>query len=228
MRIAIVGPGRMGMAVKTAALSRGHQVVAEIDVGALATDAMKDAEVAIEFTAPDAAGDNLLQLASFGVPTVCGTTGWYDRLPEVRAAFERAAVGLVYAPNFSIGVQILMRVAQHLAELLRDRPEFDAHLVESHHRHKKDAPSGTARALQDALRGGDPSRDYPITSIRAGEIPGTHEIRLDATGEAITIAHAARDRTIFARGAVVAAEWLAAEPHRGVYRFDESLFGRAS
>jgi 4-hydroxy-tetrahydrodipicolinate reductase len=228
MRIAIVGPGRMGMAVKAAAHERGHHVVAEIDIGALAADAVENAEVAIEFTAPDAAGDNLLQLASFGLPTVCGTTAWYDRLPEVRTAFERAGVGLVYAPNFSIGVQILMQVARHLAAILRDRPEFDAHLLESHHRHKKDAPSGTARALQDVLRGGDPSRDYPITSIRAGEIPGTHEIRLDALGEAITVTHAARDRTIFARGAVVAAEWLVAEPRRGVYRFDESLFGRAS
>lgn len=228
MHIAIIGPGRMGMAVKSAALERGHDVVAEIDIGALAADVVHEADIAIEFTAPQAAADNLLQLASFTVPTVCGTTGWYDRLPEVQTAFERAGVGLVYAPNFSLGVQLLKQVAGHLAGLMRDRPEFDAYILESHHQHKQDAPSGTARTLREAVRDGDPSRDYPITSIRAGEIPGTHEIHFDANGESLAVTHTARDRTIFARGAVVAAEWLVAEPRRGVYRFDESLFGRTA
>lgn len=228
MRIALVGPGRMGMAVKDAARAGGHDIVAEIDVGALSAPAVRGADVAIEFTTPDAAADNLIQLAAFGMPSVCGTTGWYERLPEVDTAFQRAGVGLVYAPNFSIGVQVLSHVAHRLAELLRDRPEFDAYILERHHEHKQDAPSGTARALREVLRGADATRDYPITSVRAGEIPGTHEIHVDAQGEAIMLTHTARDRTIFARGAIVAAEWLVATPRRGTYRFDESLFGRTA
>lgn len=228
MRLIIVGPGRMGRAVATAAAERGHTVTGEIGAGGLAADAVKGADVAIEFTEPGAAAGNLLQLARLGVPTVCGTTGWDARLPEVDAAFRRAGVGLVHAPNFSLGVQLLLRAAAELARLAADRPEFDAWIVETHHRHKQDAPSGTARTLQEAVRAADPSRTWPVTSIRAGEVPGTHELHLDAAGEGLTLAHTARDRSIFARGAVVAAEWLVAHPAPGAHAFGASVLGEGT
>src|SRR5262249_2212691 len=151
--------------------------------------------------------------------------GWYDHLPKVRQAVEKAGTALVYAPNFSLGVQLLLRIARGAGQALAERPEFDAYLVETHHRQKKDAPSGTAAQLRDTLRMPDRTRDYPITSVRAGQVPGTHELHVEAAGESITLTHLSRDRTIFARGALVAARWLAAEPRRGVFTFDQVLFG---
>jgi 4-hydroxy-tetrahydrodipicolinate reductase len=228
MRLAIVGPGRMGRAVAATAAERGHTITAEIGTGGLTAEAVRGAEVAIEFTTPDAAADNLLTLAGLGMPTVSGTTGWYDRLADVDTAFRRAGVGLVYAPNFSLGVQLLLRAARELARVAAHHPEFDAWIVETHHRRKQDAPSGTARALQNALRAADGTRRYPVTSIRAGEVPGTHSLWLDAAGESVSLTHTARDRSIFARGAVVAAEWLMAHPAAGAHAFGAVLPGEES
>jgi len=226
-RIAIVGFGKMGRAIRDLAIAEKHEVVAEIDIGQLSQAALKGADVAIEFTQPDAAVDNLVRLAGWKVPTVCGTTGWYGRLAEVKAAVDKSGSALVYAPNFSVGVQILLQIARETGRALSARPEFDAHLVETHHKAKKDAPSGTAGALREALRSKDPNRDYPITSVRVGEAPGTHQIIVDGPGESLTLEHVARDRSIFARGALVAARWLAERPRKGVFAFDHVLFGES-
>ncbi len=225
MRIAIVGYGKMGRTVAELARADGEEVVAELDVGDLSREGVAGTDVAIEFTEPLAAADNLIQLASFGVPVVSGTTGWYDRLPEVRHAVDDAGSALVYAPNFSVGVQLLLQIASEAARVLASRPEFEPYILETHHREKKDAPSGTAVHLRDRVRAADPSREYPVTSVRAGHVPGTHELRIEGPGESLTIAHAARDRTIFARGALVAARWLAAGRRRGVFTFRDVLFG---
>ena len=138
---------------------------------------------------------------------------------------EEAGTALIYAPNFSLGVQIFLRLAKETGRALAGRPEFDAYLLETHHRAKKDAPSGTAAALRDALRLGNPARDFPITSIRSGEIPGTHEIHLEGPGESLTFSHVARDRSVFARGALVAARWLMERSRKGVFTFEQVLFG---
>ena len=225
VRIAIVGFGKMGKAVRDLAIAQGHQIAAEMDIGQLSESAVKGADVAIEFTQPDAAVDNLLKLASWKVPVVCGTTGWYGRLPEVRSAVEKSGSALVYAPNFSLGVQIFLRAAAELGRALSRRPEFDVHLVETHHKGKKDAPSGTAGAVREALRAGDPEREYPITSIRSGQVPGTHEIHVEGPGESMVFQHLAHDRNIFAAGALTAASWLADKPRRGVYTLEQVLFG---
>jgi 4-hydroxy-tetrahydrodipicolinate reductase len=156
---------------------------------------------------------------------VCGTTGWYGRLAEVRSAVDKAGASLVYAPNFSLGVQIFLRAATELGRALSGRPEFDVHRVETHHKGKKDAPSGTAGAVRDALRAGDPSRDYPITSIRSGRVPGTHEVHVEGAGESMTFQHQAHDRSIFAAGALTAAKWLTDQRRRGVYTLEQVLFG---
>jgi 4-hydroxy-tetrahydrodipicolinate reductase len=225
MRIAIIGFGKMGHAIRELALAQKHEVVAEIDIGQLSDKALRGADVAIEFTQPDAAAENLLRLAGWKMPVVCGTTGWYGRLPEVRAAVEKAGSALVYAPNFSIGVQVLMRVAREAGKALAGRPEFDVQIVDTHHRSKKDAPSGTAGALREVLRSADTSREFPITSIRAGQVPGTHEVLVEGPGESLSFRHEARDRSIFAAGALTAAQWLAAEPRRGAFTLDQVLFG---
>jgi 4-hydroxy-tetrahydrodipicolinate reductase len=215
----------MGRAVRESARAGGHEVVAELDVGQVNREALGKAEVAIEFTEPGAAADNLLLLASWRMPTVCGTTGWYARLAEVTKAVEKSGSALVYAPNFSVGVLLMTHLAREAGKVLAGRPEFDAWLLDVHHRQKKDAPSGTAGALRDALRQGDPKREYPITSVRAGEMPGTHEVHLEHGPESLVLSHTARDRSVFARGALVAAEWLAARPRKGVFTFEQVIFG---
>ena len=224
MRIAIVGFGRMGRAVQSVATARGHDVALTIGRGELETSSLSGVDVAIEFTAPDAAADNLIRLAHSKVPTVSGTTGWFARLDEVRAAFERENIGLVYAPNFSLGVQLLLRVAREMGRLAAARPEFEAWIVETHHSRKRDAPSGTAKALQNALRAEDHDRPYPVTSIRAGDVPGTHSLTFDAPGESLELTHTARERSVFATGAVVAAEWLTEHPISGVRDFASVVF----
>ena len=225
MKIAIVGFGKMGRAVRDLALAQGHEITAELDVGQVSQPAVRSADVAIEFTQPEAAVANLIQLASWKVPVVCGTTGWYDRLPEVRAAVEKAKTGLVYAPNFSVGVQIFFRAAIELGRALKERPEFDVYLVETHHKAKKDAPSGTGRALREGLRAADPAREYPITSIRSGQVPGTHEFHVEGAGESLLLQHLAHDRNVFAAGALTAAQWLVDGGHHGVFTLEEVLFG---
>jgi 4-hydroxy-tetrahydrodipicolinate reductase len=225
MKIAIVGFGKMGHAVGDLARSQGHEIAAQIDLGQLSQGAVRGADVAIEFTQPDAAAGNLIQLAGWKVPAVCGTTGWYGRLPEVRKAVEAAQTALVFAPNFSLGVQLLFRAARELGRGLKERPELDAYLVETHHRGKKDAPSGTASGLREALRGVDPLHDYPITSIRAGQVPGTHELHVGGPGESLLLQHTAHDRSVFAAGALIAARWLVDGKRRGVFTLEQVLFG---
>lgn len=227
MKIAIIGMGKMGRAVRDVALARGHAVAAELDVGQVKRESLNGAQVAIEFTEPDAAAANLVALASWNVPAVTGTTGWYARLPEVTAAVTKAGSALVYAPNFSLGVQLLRRLARETGRFLARHPGFDAQVIDVHNRLKKDSPSGTGIALRDTLRKEDPSRDYPINSIRLGEVPGTHEIVIDGGAETVTLAHVARDRSVFARGALTAAEWLVAQPRTGIFTFEQVLFGDA-
>ena len=224
-RVAVVGTGRMGRAVASAARAKGYDVTAELGPGELARERLAGAQVVLEFTVPDAAAANLVALAGWGIPTVSGTTGWLERLPEVRAAVERAGAALVHSPNFAVGVHLFVRLARAAGALLAPRPEFDAYLLEVHHRDKRDAPSGTARLLRETLRQADGSRDYAVTSIRAGDVTGTHEIRFEGAGEGIALRHEARDRTVFAHGALLAAAWLLERPRTGVFSFEDVLFG---
>lgn len=230
MRIAVIGTGRMGRAVAELAVARGHEVVARIGreqmaAGAnLAAGGLGAAEVAIEFTRPDAAAGNLERLVTFGVPVVTGTTGWAADLPRITALVEARGGALLHAPNFSTGVALLLRAARDLAARFAGRAQFEAFVTEEHHAAKRDAPSGTALALQASLRSGDPARPFPVTSIRGGFHPGRHQVTWDGPFETIQLEHAARDRRVFAEGAIAAAEWLPG--HTGVFTFDQMLFGR--
>jgi 4-hydroxy-tetrahydrodipicolinate reductase len=227
IRIAVVGLGRMGRAVVEEAERRGHQVVARIDgpAGRRGLDAasLGGPDVAIEFTRPDAVVGNLRRLIDLGVTVVTGTTGWQGELVEVTELVRSRRGALLHAANFSIGAQLMLRLARDLGRMLAGRPEFDAAIHECHHRKKVDAPSGTALALQRAVREGDPGRPYPITSERVGSVPGIHTLTVDGERESLSLTHAVRDRATFAVGAVSAAEWLVGRS--GVFRFETVLFG---
>lgn len=232
MRFAIVGGGRMGRAVAELAMGRGHEILtiitgAENPGGeALTADRLSGADVVVEFTRPEAVVANLDRLIPLGVPVVTGTTGWSAHLERISTLVTTRGTALLHAPNFSVGVAVLMRAARNLAAGFADRDQFDAFVTEEHHGAKRDAPSGTALALQAALRAENPARAFPITALRGGHHPGRHRITWDAPMETIHLEHAARDRRVFADGAVAAAEWL---PGRhGVFTFDQMLFGEGS
>lgn len=182
-------------------------------------------DVAIEFTTPEAAAANLVKLAEAGVPAVTGTTGWADQLPEVTKAVEKAGSGLVWSPNFSVGVAVFRRLAGMAAELLRDEDAYGAWAWEIHHDAKKDAPSGTLLHLVRTMEQSGYTRKIDIASNRAGKHPGTHEIGFDSQADTITLRHAARSREGFARGALKAAQWVIGR--QGVYTFEDVLFGPA-
>jgi 4-hydroxy-tetrahydrodipicolinate reductase len=225
-RLAIVGLGRMGRAVDQLAPERGFEVVARLDASrnrdgaGIGSESLGGAEVIVEFTAPGAAVANIHAALAAGCPIVVGTTGWYAALPSVVAEVRRTNGALLWAPNFAIGVSIFEQLVEHAARLTAAAPGFDAHIVETHHTAKKDAPSGTALKLAEAARRGRGS-DVPVTSVRTGSVPGTHELLLDAPFEQIRLEHVARDRRVFAEGALLAARWLVGR--RGVYQMRDVL-----
>jgi len=229
MRLAIVGHGRMGRAIASLAPARGHEIVVVIDEAenpdgrGLTRERLAGADVAVEFTTPSAAPINLARLIEAGVPTVCGTTGWTAALPSVAALVRQRRSALVHATNFSVGVQLFLRGAGELARRFAGHREFDGFILEEHHAKKVDAPSGTAQTLRNLVRAADPTREFPITSIRAGAIPGIHTLTYDGPYETVSLIHNARSRDGFAAGALLAAEWL---PGRtGVFTFEDVLFG---
>jgi 4-hydroxy-tetrahydrodipicolinate reductase len=215
MRLIIVGRGRMGTLVASFASSYGFTVTGVLDRddnpggGGLTRERCAGADVAIEFTEPESVVANLRALAAAGVNAVVGTTGWRAHEAELREAVARAGVGVVAAANFSLGANLLAAVAGRAAVLLRGHPEYGAWVHEAHHAAKRDAPSGTALALVDALTAADADRHVDVSSTRAGHIPGTHTVGFDGPAEQITLTHLVRDRATFAHGALVAARWVA-------------------
>jgi 4-hydroxy-tetrahydrodipicolinate reductase len=221
-RLAILGLGKMGREVEGVAKERGVEVVARLDVAEVrdrsaAKAALGRAQVAVEFTTPDAAVSNIDLCLEAGVPIVVGTTGWYDQLDRVRARVEKYDGALLFAPNFSLGVALVKALCVRAGQLLRGMEGFDVHISETHHAQKKDAPSGTALLLRDAL--GEAGRDVHITSVRTGNVPGHHEVAIDSAYESIVVSHDARNRRIFADGALRAALWL--RGRRGVFTMDD-------
>jgi 4-hydroxy-tetrahydrodipicolinate reductase len=221
----------MGRAVAELAQERGHVVHAiigrEENAGgaALTRERLTGVDVAIEFTRPDAVVTNLERLIEAGIPTVTGTTGWAMELPRIARLVKASGGALLHAANFSVAVHLFLRAARDLAAHFRGRPEFDCFILEEHHAAKLDAPSGTAALLRGRLREADPAREFPITSVRAGSIPGTHVVTYDGPHDTVALSHVARSRRGFAAGAVAAAEWLPGRP--GVHDFEEMLFGGA-
>lgn len=226
-KLAIVGLGKMGRAVEDLAERHGFDVVARIgrergEAAKIDRDSLHGADVAIEFTEPSSAPANVRALIVAGIPVVSGTTGWNDQLPAVAREVARAGGALIWESNFSPGAQMLLALLATAATSLARAPGgFAPHIVETHHAAKKDAPSGTARTL--AERAESLGVKMPITSIRVGTVPGTHEIILDAPYEQIRIEHVVRDRRVFASGALMAARWLIGK--RGVFRMSDVAEG---
>jgi len=226
LRIAVVGDGKMGRAIAAIAPDRGIDVVAVIGATdnpggqALTRERLGATDVVVEFTEPEAAPTNVAAAVRAGYPVVCGTTGWASRMDEIKRVVTDANGALVYAPNFSVGVNLFLAAAAALGRVMRSAPEFDPHIVETHHAAKKDAPSGTAIALESAVKAGL-GRGVPTTSVRTGYVPGTHELTFDGAYEQIRLAHVARDRRVFADGALRAAQWV--RGRRGLFTMRDVL-----
>jgi len=224
--MAVIGDGKMGQAIKQLAIEKDWQVTALIgereSAGGrgITARSLGEPEVAVEFTQPDAAVANVTATLRAGIPVVVGTTGWYDSLPEVTRIAKETGTSLLWSPNFSLGVNVMIELARYAGTLMRTLDDFDAHIVETHHTRKKDAPSGTAiaiaKAASDSLE-----RPIPTTSVRTGSVPGTHELIFDGAFEQLSITHLARDRRVFAEGALKAADWLIGK--RGVFTMRDML-----
>ena len=205
----IVGRGRMGRLVESLSPDFGFDVAGSVDLdNAAEPDSWPRADVAIDFSLADAVPENFPRLAARGMNIVIGATGWQAEEPRLRAETEARGIGVVAAPNFAIGVNLFLALIERAAELWRDQPGFGAWLHELHHAAKRDAPSGTALAMESVLRAHGYDHRIDVSSSRAGAIPGTHTLGFDAAAETITLTHTARDRTVFARGALHAAQWV--------------------
>lgn len=238
MRIGIYGYGKMGKVIETCAIDRGHSVTLKVGSDNAGTKPF-DMDVAIEFSRPDTAVDNIKLLVESGIPVVVGTTGWYDDLYLVKDLVRQHNGAVLYASNFSVGVNLFFRMNQHLTALMAGQEQYGVHMEELHHIHKVDAPSGTALTLvrdiilQHKRYSGytldEPSNDQiGITAVREGEIPGTHRVKWSSEEDEITIEHKAFGREGFAIGSVVAAEWLVnseadGELKSGLFTFDDVL-----
>ena len=214
MQILLVGYGRMGRLIGDLAPEYGCEVAGVIDpqsplhAGPLDQERWRGVDVAIDFTFPDAVKPNVEALARLGINIVIGTTGWRADEASVRRTVAAADLGVVAAPNFSAGVVIFDAVVARAAQLFAAQKDFGAFLHEAHHAAKKDAPSGTALLLKKTMEESGFSRPIDVSSTRAGYIPGTHTVGFDGRDETITLSHAARDRSAFARGALTAATWV--------------------
>lgn len=222
--LAIVGYGKMGRLVDQLAPEYGFDVCARLDIADTATfsqESLKGATLAIEFTSPAAAPGNLRRLAAFGVNTVCGTTGWYEELPQIRQVIADAHTALVFGANFSVGVNLFFEIVVWASALFARHPEYEAWGWEIHHSAKKDAPSGTLKKLAEEMRRAGFTGSLTLSSNRAGAHTGTHEIGFDSLADTITLRHTARSREGYARGALQAARWIAGK--KGVFDFREIL-----
>lgn len=236
MKIALIGYGKMGMAIEKIALEKGHTCPFKItnknsaDINLITPET---ADVAIEFTVPGAAVANISTLLKNKVPVVCGTTGWLDQLPEIEKLTKENDTAFFYASNFSVGVNIFFKVNKMLAEIMNDFNDYDVEMEEIHHIHKLDAPSGTAITLAEgvlekfdskknwALDEAKTAEELKITAKRIEEVPGTHSITYNSPIDSIEITHTAHNRTGFALGSVLAAQWL--KDKKGVFGMDDML-----
>jgi 4-hydroxy-tetrahydrodipicolinate reductase len=242
VKIALVGYGKMGREVEQVALSKGHSIVARCDPSlsgasdSVESASMEAADVCIEFTSPSAVLDNIRRIARMRKPLVVGTTGWYEHLAEAEAIVISNGGGLVYAPNFSLGVNLFYQLAETAAELFSHFEEYDVFGSETHHRQKVDSPSGTARKLGEVvlkkftrkkrvitepLNRPITADEFHLVSARAGHFPGVHSLVFDSAADTIELTHSVRSRSGFAVGALLAAQWILSR--QGFYSFEQVL-----
>lgn len=228
--LALVGYGKMGKMIDQLAAEFGFEVALRLDEfnnaqgAGITAGNFRGIDLAVEFSTPATVVGNIERLAALGISTVVGTTGWSEHLEHVRRVVEQNGIGLVWSPNFSIGVNLFARLVEEAARLFAAEPDYGAWAWEIHHAAKKDAPSGTLLQLVGRMKAAGYSRAIDASSSRAGAHPGTHEIGFDSAADTITLRHTARSREGFARGALKAAQWLA-QGRKGFYSFADVLFG---
>jgi 4-hydroxy-tetrahydrodipicolinate reductase len=206
MRILLVGHGKMGQLVEELAVAQGMEIATRIDVGR--GDWSVPADVAVDFSTAAALKENFPRYVEKKLPAVIGTTGWAEFLPDFRQQAEKAGLGVVASANFSIGANLFEMMVADAARMMRQHPQYGAWIHEAHHATKRDAPSGTALLVRDAMNAAGYDRPIDISSTRAGAIPGTHTVGFDGPSDTIELTHTARDRRGFASGALVAAQWI--------------------
>jgi len=227
MEIALIGYGKMGRLIEAVAHRHDVETVAPFTrAHPLRSDeetrrALAEVNTLIDFSAPEVVLENIRVAAALSVNLVIGTTGWHHQLDEARQIVEDSGIGLVYGSNFSLGVNLFYQIIKRAAPLFSAFESYDPFIEESHHKFKKDAPSGTALVLQKILAKEFGERPVPVTSVRAGYIPGTHAVSFDSAVDTIRLEHTARSREGFAEGALLAAKWIAGR--KGFYEFREVL-----
>lgn len=232
MKILLLGYGKMGKAIEKLAVERGHEIVGRIDSKDLSQIIASQADVAIEFSQPEAAFDNIKACIENNIPVVCGTTGWLDTKPEVQNLTEQHGGTFFYASNYSIGVNIFFKLNQQLATMMKSYGQYNVSIDETHHTEKKDAPSGTAITLAEGIiqegikhkwvdAASQSKEDLIINSFRINAVPGTHIVKYASVIDDLEIRHIAHSREGFARGAVMVAEWLPGK--KGVLGMDDFL-----
>ena len=230
MKIGLLGYGRMGKAIEKIALERGHEIVYKIDKDYNHGNLIK-ADVAINFSIPSAAVNNVIIALENSIPVICGTTGWLDHYKKVTQIALHKKTAFLYASNFSIGVNLFFKLNKTLAKIVQNQSDYKASVEEIHHIHKLDAPSGTAITLAEGILENSSLKQWcqqdagedelEIKSIREGEVPGIHTIQYKSDIDSITIRHEAFDRKGFAYGALIAAEWIVGK--KGIFKMDDVL-----
>ena len=236
MKIALIGYGKMGKAIEEIALQKGHQIVLKIDlsnINEFTKENLSKADVAIEFTSPNTAYENVSKCLEYGVPVICGSTGWLDKWNEIEALCKQENGALLYASNYSIGVNLFFELNTYLAKLMSKYNEYNVSLIETHHTQKKDAPSGTAITLAEQVINNTTNKkkwvnhptnnvaELEILSERINPAPGTHTIKYTSLVDNIEITHTAHSRVGFASGAVLAAEFIVEK--RGIFTMKDVL-----
>lgn len=227
MKIALLGYGRMGQVIAGVAQRRNIETVMHFDLyrpfqaDEATRQALAEVDALLDFTSAEAVLPNVRTATALSIPIVIGTTGWYGELEAARRAVEASAIGLVYGANFSLGVNLFYKIVKRAGELFAAFEDYDPFIEEAHHKMKRDAPSGTALTIQKMLAENYGDRRLPVTSVRAGHIPGMHSVSFDSGVDTIRLEHTARSGEGFAEGALLAASWIV--NRRGFYEFQEVL-----
>jgi 4-hydroxy-tetrahydrodipicolinate reductase len=233
MKIALIGYGKMGKAIEKIATSKGHEIIGRFSSQGIDNELLKLADVAIEFSKPEAAVANIKACFEAGIPVICGTTGWLGEKEVILQSINRTKNAFLYASNFSVGVNLFFAINKYVALMMNEQTQYDVHVEEIHHTAKLDAPSGTAISIaNDILKNIDRKTkwtseksenqsDLNIFSIREDPAPGTHSVFYDSPIDTIEIKHTAHSREGFASGAVLAAEWILGK--KGIFSMNDVL-----
>ncbi len=222
MKIALIGYGKMGKTIEQVALSLGYSIVTRLSSNQWENMSLQEADVCLEFTRPDCVLENVKRIAKLKKQMIIGTTGWYDQIEEVRSIIEEYQIGVLYSPNFSIGIQLMLEILSDASRIMSAFKEYDVAGIEYHHHRKRDHPSGTALEIGKIIEENIPHvKKLHFSSVRCGSIPGMHTVLFDSPFDTITLTHEARNREGFARGAIQAAIWL--QGKKGLYTLKDCM-----